>query len=109
MKPANLLIGRDGHLVIADLGLARSFGEHDADGEQIVARIDPSPERLHEMMVGNGRNVTDRGCGTAEYIAPEVYRGEEYAYPVDVWAFGVIMYELLVEKVSWILKRLETG
>ena len=74
-----------------------------------MARVGPPPERLHELMVGNGKNVTNRGCGTVQYIAPEVFRGEEYAYGVDVWAFGVIMYELLLEKVSSIFKGVRHG
>lgn len=96
-----MLIGPDGHLIIADLGLARSFGLHPANIDQIAARLDerPSPEEIAED-AKNPKCVTQRGCGTLEYMAPEVYRDAEYSFAVDVWAFGIIMYEMLLGKVS---------
>lgn len=100
LKPANLLIAPDGHLVIADLGLAHSFGVHDAEIE-IAARLGMhfSPEDIEEAK-RVFKHVARKGCGTAQYMAPEVWREQEHAYPVDVWAFGVIIHELLLGKVS---------
>lgn len=34
-------------------------------------------------------------CGTYEYMAPEIYEGEEYDYSVDIWALGILLYEIL--------------
>ncbi len=110
LKPANLLIAADGHLVIADLGLARSFGVHNAETEQATARsqVGRMARRLAKAE-STSKVVTKSGCGTAEYIAPEVWREEEYTYPVDMWAFGVIIYELLLGKVSRALIRCMIG
>ena len=36
-------------------------------------------------------------CGTAEYIAPEVLRHEKYSFPIDWWAMGILLYEILYE------------
>ena len=33
--------------------------------------------------------------GTADYIAPEVIKGEAHTYRLDFWALGVIVYEML--------------
>ena len=35
-------------------------------------------------------------CGTAEYMAPEMILGRGYQTSIDVWAYGILLYELLV-------------
>lgn len=34
-------------------------------------------------------------CGTPTYIAPEILRGQEYSYKVDIFSLGSIMYNLV--------------
>lgn len=34
-------------------------------------------------------------CGTLDYLSPEEITGERYDYNIDIWALGVVMYELL--------------
>ena len=34
-------------------------------------------------------------CGTPIYMAPEIWRGEDYDSKVDIWSLGVVMYYLL--------------
>lgn len=34
-------------------------------------------------------------CGTYEYMAPEIFEGDDYDFAIDVWALGILLYELL--------------
>jgi len=70
LKPENLLVGgeEEDEIKIADFGLSKSFG---------------SDQSLKTS------------CGTPDYVAPEVLRGEVYDKSVDLWSVGVITYILL--------------
>merc|ERR1719421_1084045 len=43
-------------------------------------------------------------CGTLDYIAPEVLRGDEYSFGADVWALGVLLYELRTGRAPFAAK-----
>lgn len=69
LKPENVLLGRDGHVVVTDFGLAKEG----LDGEK----------------------RTETRAGTPEYLAPEVIKGEKYTKSVDWWAVGILVYEMI--------------
>jgi CRP-like cAMP-binding protein/tRNA A-37 threonylcarbamoyl transferase component Bud32 len=67
LKPENILIDQKGYCVLVDLGFAK-----------IVV------------------DKTFTLCGTPEYLAPEIILSKGHDKGVDYWAFGVLIYEMLV-------------
>jgi serine/threonine protein kinase len=44
-------------------------------------------------VVENGRRLTY--CGTFDYAPPEILKGEQYNYSIDLWEVGIVSYEIL--------------
>jgi serine/threonine protein kinase len=40
-------------------------------------------------------------CGTPLYVSPEVLKGDEYNQKIDIWAVGILTYELLIGRVPF--------
>ena len=82
LKPGNIIIKPDGAVKVLDFGLAKIGGGP-------TAQSDNSPT----MTIG----ATEAGVilGTAAYMAPEQARGKSVDRRADVWAFGVVLYEML--------------
>jgi eukaryotic-like serine/threonine-protein kinase len=82
LKPANVKIKPDGSVKVLDFGLAKS-----AEASEVTA---DSPTMLSSVgMI----------LGTAGYMSPEQARGKkEVDKRADIWAFGVVLYEMLTGK-----------
>jgi hypothetical protein len=85
VKPDNILIGKDGTVVVADLGLAKAFEAGEAEGSRSM-----------------GLSMSQQAMGTPFYMSPEQSRSAKDVGPqADVWSLGVTLYELLTGKVPW--------
>src|SRR5215203_2566063 len=94
LKPANVMVDAQDHALLMDFGIARST---------TTATINTMPGSL---------------LGTLDYMAPEQARGEPADERTDVYAFGLILYELLAGGrprysaeggLSGLIQRLEKG
>lgn len=68
LKLDNVLLDAEGHIKLTDYGMCKE---------------------------GLNGGETNTFCGTPNYIAPEILRGEPYDFSVDWWALGVLMFEML--------------
>ena len=81
LKPANVKIKPDGSVKVLDFGLAKSGG--------IAELTSDSPTAL---------TVAGMILGTAGYMSPEQAKGKVADKRADIWAFGVVLYEMLTGK-----------
>lgn len=100
LKPENVLIGADGHIVLSDFGLSKEFPRPgvEARSPHWLLPSDSSSKHKHGDKVPKDPpppETTTTFCGTAEYLAPEVISGQPYSYQVDWWSFGTMLYEML--------------
>uniref|UniRef100_A0A8C0GTL5 G protein-coupled receptor kinase n=1 Tax=Chelonoidis abingdonii TaxID=106734 RepID=A0A8C0GTL5_CHEAB len=74
MKPENVLLDDNGNCRLSDLGLA--------------------------VQVKEGKTITQR-AGTNGYMAPEILKEENYSYPVDWFAMGCSIYEMVAGRTPF--------
>ena len=84
LKPANIKIAPDGTVSVLDFGLAKIW---DAEAESAELSFSPT---LTAGMTRAGVIL-----GTAAYMSPEQARGKPIDKRSDIWAFGVVLYEML--------------
>jgi eukaryotic-like serine/threonine-protein kinase len=101
LKPANVMLEGE-HAIIMDFGIARSTSRGGSVPRPATAAtptapaalkvdVDAEVTRIAETLVGEV-------IGTIEYMAPEQARGEHVDQRADVYAFGLIIYDLLAGK-----------
>ena len=84
LKPANIKIRPDGTVKVLDFGLAKAW-QTDEDADSLS---------LSPTMT---RHATVEGVilGTAAYMSPEQARGQAVDKRADIWAFGVVLWQML--------------
>jgi serine/threonine protein kinase/Tol biopolymer transport system component len=84
LKPANVKVSDDGGVKLLDFGLAKALELEEGDSD-----LSNSPTMV--------RAATHAGIilGTAAYMSPEQARGKKVDKRADIWAFGVVLFEML--------------
>lgn len=87
LKPANVKVRHDGTVKVLDFGLAKAM---DAGAGGGGASVSMSPTITTPAMTQAGLIL-----GTAAYMAPEQASGKPVDKRADIWAFGVVLWEML--------------
>nr|AML79203.1 putative LOV domain-containing protein [Nepenthes alata] len=95
LKPENLLLQKDGHIVLTDFDL--SFVT--SCKPQVIRPPQPknkrSRSRVPPIVVAEPATQSNSFVGTEEYIAPEIITGAGHTSAIDWWSLGILLYEML--------------
>jgi Tol biopolymer transport system component len=85
LKPANVKVRADGTVKVLDFGLAKALDPAGTSGASLANSPTLTARATQMGMI----------IGTAAYMSPEQARGKAVDKRADIWAFGVVLYEML--------------
>ena len=94
LKPANIKIRPDGTVKVLDFGLAKSVAR-----PATATPVPPDPAHSPTFRTDVGQ--ADAIVGTAAYMSPEQARGDAVESRTDIWAFGCVLYEMVVGRPAF--------
>ena len=92
LKPANVKVTPDGKVKVLDFGLAKAYSGDAGPGS--------SPDLSQSPTLAHTGTAAGLILGTAAYMSPEQARGKAVDRRADIWAFGVVLFEMLTGKAA---------
>lgn len=92
-KPANVMVRRDGRVLVMDFGLARGDDDDTEDGELPVVGDDPSALASPSSPSTESLTLTGAVMGTPAYMAPEQFAGAQTDGATDQFSFCVCLWQ----------------
>ena len=93
LKPANIKVRADGTVKVLDFGLAKALAP---TGSGPAGSLANSPTMTTPAMTAMGMIM-----GTAAYMAPEQAKGKAVDRRADIWAFGIVLYEMITGRAAF--------
>jgi Tol biopolymer transport system component len=90
LKPGNVMITPEGTVKVLDFGLAKAF-----EGEAGSESLSMSPT------ITARNTMAGVILGTAGYMSPEQAKGKQVDRRADIWAFGVVLFEMLAGRQAF--------
>jgi serine/threonine-protein kinase len=103
LKPENIIIGKYGEVLILDWGLAKYIHSPISDEDEEESSSHPTIPLPHIAEITRLGKVV----GTVAYMAPERALGQPATMQTDIYALGVILYQLLTLKTPFKRRSLE--
>jgi WD40 repeat protein/serine/threonine protein kinase len=102
LKPANVVLASDGRLRVVDFGIAKRVRAEELGDDEPPRSRDAASMHLTEVEAANF-------AGTPAYMAPEQWRGEPSTDATDVWALGLILFEMCAGQSAFDLPEPSTA
>lgn len=106
LKPENVLLDEKMHTLIADFGSAKivegNVSRNDTDSNSAPVTCATDTAACNKVLSGQGDPNTQHQrarknsfVGTAQYVSPEILKGQPSTTAVDLWALGCIVYQMV--------------
>lgn len=108
IKAPNILIDREGHVVLADFGLSKNFRHAPSIAERVYQPYWPYLPHENPSSATEPRDPSELYFVAWDYrgseleMAPEIHLREAYSFGVDFWSASVVLYWMLTGRVRYI-------